>query len=328
MTSIIGYTRVPFINSSASKHFTIAPVKQLYPNKPALPPTHPLDNDQKNPNNIRNSCGENDDKTRGPSYHRIFLREMSQHGIIELIIDKKQQQQQQQQSPLCDTTNRTITTQDNSKKDKSISAPPPSLISRRYSSSRSNNYKIFLSIDLSGSHDYDNLSVMNDGARYDNLQRLMDSISKIAQEKTIHFVNILNLLKKLQLQQEQHRFMSCIDKYREMILIYFPNTISSSSVDQTYNWLKLTIGIDVNKFKQWKLSPVEEEEEDLEQNTTSMTITNTNTTTRNNNTEEEDLFDGESYFNDLHMFIAHVDSLIESNGLFSHQKKMRTNYMN
>lgn len=322
MTSIIGYTRVPF-NSSASRHFSIAPVKRLYlNNEPAALPATSNNNNTYTPDSQQQD-DDNDaykyNTARRPSYHRIFSREMiQQNGIIELIIDKKQQQeqqqkQQQQQSPLSDTTNRTTTinnnctTKDNNQK------------YRQYHI-KSNNYKIFLSIDLSGRHDYENLSVMNDdAASYDNLQRLIDSISKIVQEKTIHFVNILNLLKKLQLQQEQHRFMSCIDKHREMILIYFPNTISPSSVDQTYNWLKYTIGIDVNKFKQWKLSLVEEEEE--------QEVTNT---TNNNNTTNKgkDYFDGESYFNDIHLFINHVDSLIESNGLFSHQKTKRTNYIN
>jgi hypothetical protein len=62
MTSIIGYTRVPF-NPSCS----IAPVQRLY--------------------QLDNRC--NDENSR-PAFHRIFSREEnSQNGIIELIVDKK-----------------------------------------------------------------------------------------------------------------------------------------------------------------------------------------------------------------------------------------------
>ncbi|KAG2234589.1 hypothetical protein BDF21DRAFT_458719 [Thamnidium elegans] len=272
MTSIIGYTRVPF-NSSSSKHFTIAPVKRLHQaeQQPAL--------FNVNSSNVVPDQ-QNKTTTRRPTYHRMFSREMSQHGIIELIIDKKK-----------NNTNKPINKQD-------------SIISHYQRQMNMRDYNVVLSIDLNDSNDYNNLSKLDSEASFDNLTRLMDTISKIAQEKTIYFVNILDLLKKLQSQQQQHRFMSSIDKNNKKILVYFPKTISLS-LNQIYIWLKHTIGIDVNKFTQWKLSHVEAEQdflpiaEDIKDN-------------------EDASFDGESYFNDIHMFINHVDSLIESNGLFSH----------
>lgn len=279
MTSIIGYTRVPF-NSSSSKHFTIVPVKQLYQNKIS---SH--QDQQQNPF-IFNKIGYNDSKTNAkqPTYHRIFSREMNQHGIIELIIDKKTM------------TNRTISnTQDSKIVHKRINDTP----THYQHNEKPTKYNVLLSIDLSDSHDYDNLSIINGDSSYGNLQRFIDSLSKMAQEKSFHFVKILNFLQKLQSQKE-HQFMSCIDRQNEKVLVYFPSTISSS-VDQTYRWLKYTIGIDVNKFKKWNLSPAEETQLDDE-------VTG------------DDSFDGESYFKDIHMFIDHVDSLIESNGLFSHHQ--------
>lgn len=265
MTSIIGYTRVPF-NALLSKHFTIAPVKQMCANKP------PSDQDQRQPNSFISKTNSN---PKRPSYHRIFSREMSRDGIIELIVDK---------TPM---TNRTIGTQDSRivhKYDKASQPHPEKPIK----------YNVLLSIDLSGEHDYDTISTLSGDSSYGNLQRLMDSLSRIAQEKSLHFLNILHLLKKLQSQKE-HRFISCIDRYNEKVLIYIPSTISSSSVERAYTWLKNTIGIDVNKFKKWNLSAVEQ-------------------------AEQHDAFDGESYFKEIHMFIDHVDLLIESNGLFFHHQ--------
>lgn len=267
MTSIIGYTRVPF-NSSLSKHFTIAPVKRL------------CQAEQQSTLCSVNSSNVAPDQqskmtSRRPTYHRMFSRETSQHGIIELIIDKPMNKQD-------------------------------GIISHYQRQSNTRDYNIVLSIDLSDSRDYNNLSMLDSEASFDNLTRLMDTISKIAQEKTFYFVNILNLLKKLQLQQQQHRFMSCIDKHNKKILVYFPNTISLS-LNQIYIWLKHTIGIDVNTFTQWKLSHVEAEQDFLP-------LTDTKH-------RQDASFDGESYFNDIHMFIDHVDSLIQSNGPFSHHQE-------
>ncbi|GAA5804105.1 hypothetical protein HPULCUR_009591 [Helicostylum pulchrum] len=274
MTSIIGYTRVPF-NSSSSKHFTIAPVKRLYQAE--------QQSTLCNVNNSSNVAPDQQSKTttRRPTYHRMFSRETSQHGIIELIIDKKK----------ADNANKPINEQDG-------------IISHYQRQKNMRDYNIVLSIDLSDSHDYNNLSMLDSEASFDNLTGLMDTISKIAQEKTFYFVNILNLLKKLQSQQQQHRFMSCIDKHNKKILVYFPSTISLS-LNQIYIWLKHTIGIDVNKFTQWKLSHVEAEQDFLP-------------LTEHIKHNQDASFDGESYFNDIHMFIDHVDSLIQSNGLFSH----------
>jgi hypothetical protein len=217
MTSIIGYTRVPF-NPSCS----IAPVQRLY---------HDHCNDR-------------------PAFHRIFSRENSQNGIIELIVDKK-----------------------------------PAKTSEK------DNYNTYLSIDLSEKHDYDKLNFEEDASPA-NLQRLMDSISKLAHEKTTKFVRIIDLLKQLQLYQHKHQFMSCIDKQNEIILVYFPNTLTKT-VEQTSRWLR-TLGLNIDAYDHWKLLGKHQ--------------------------EESEEFDGKSYFNDIHLFIDHVDALIESNGLFSHNK--------
>jgi hypothetical protein len=241
MTSIIGYTRVPF-NPSCS----IAPVQRLY--------------------QLDNRC--NDENSR-PAFHRIFSREEnSQNGIIELIVDKK---------PL-NTIN---------------------LDSKMTSNSTSNKYNTYLSIDLSGKHDYDKLCTFEDDsttANFDSIQRLMDSISKLAYEKTTKFVRIIDLLKQLQLYQHKHQFMSCIDKQNEIILVYFPNTLTKT-VEQTSRWLRTVLGMNVDAYDHWQLLGQHQEE-----------------------SEQDTEFDGKSYFNDIHLFIDHVDALIESNGLFSHKK--------
>lgn len=298
MTSIIGYTRVPF-NTSASKNFSIAPVQQLCQNKS---PFQDLQQQQqlcivKN-DSFDSTCKNN----RRPVYHRMFSREMSQHGIIELITDKRKQKED-----ATSTNNRSI------KDNKVVTAPNKDIgISRRPSLRYTNsvNYNILLSIDLSNAHDYDCLSSSIQSSQ-DSLQSLMNAISRIAQEKTVHFVHILNLLKKLQLQQEKHRFMSCIDKHSGKILVYFPNTISYTSVDQTYEWLKYTIDVDIDRFKHWQLSVVDEQK------------CNTDDTIQQQPPPKPTPFDGENYFNDLHLFIDHIDNLIESDGLFSHKNKKK-----
>ena len=206
------------------------------------------------------STDHNANNNPRPTYHRMFSRETT--GIVELIIDKRNK----------DTTAKKHIT-------------------------KLSNYTILLSIDLEGGGQQNLFTTVDIDASRDNLQKLMDSISRIAQEKTIHFLHILTLLKKLQTQQEKHRFMSCIDKHSGKILVYFPNTISSTSVDQTYEWLKYTLDFDIDRFKHWQLQRVESEEDATE------------------------IFDGESYFNDIHAFIHHIDLLIESNGLFSHPKR-------
>jgi hypothetical protein len=124
----------------------------------------------------------------------------------------------------------------------------------------------------------------------------MDSISKLAYEKTTKFVRIIDLLKQLQLYQHKHQFMSCIDKQNEIILVYFPNTLTKT-VEQTSRWLRTVLGMNVDAYDHWQLLGQHQEE-----------------------SEQDTEFDGKSYFNDIHLFIDHVDALIESNGLFSHKK--------
>ncbi|KAI9366518.1 hypothetical protein BD770DRAFT_376378, partial [Pilaira anomala] len=229
----------------------------------------------------------------------MFSRESTQHGMIELIIDKKK--------PTITTTTPTLSTSIANK-----------TINNNNHFWKTKGYDVILSIDLANQYDYDNLSMMDNEASFDNLQRLMDSLTKIAQEKTYYYVNVLNLLKKLHSQQEEHRFMSCIDKYNEKILVYFPNTISFS-VDQTYIWLKHTIGIDVSKFRQWELLSVVAADAGKSDAVGLLSkIVDDDDDTKGCDSGDSDPFDGESYFNDIHMFINHVDSLIESNGLFSH----------
>lgn len=252
MASIIGYTRVPF-NAQSSKNYTIAPVKQIHPTKTFEQQT--------------NFSKSNDTKLKKPSYHRIFSREKSRDGIMELILDKKQ-------------INRTI--------------PDNRIVHQTRRTGKPIRYNVLLSIDLNGEHINDRLSEFNGDSRQDNLQRLMDSLSMMAQEKSIQFRNILDLLKRLQ-TQKSYRFMSCMDRYSERIMIYFPSTIAVS-VEKTQVWLKDTIDMDVNDYKNWSLSAGIKE------------------------SQKPDSFDGESYFKEIQMFIHHVDLLIESNGLIFHHQ--------
>ena len=130
----------------------------------------------------------------------------------------------------------------------------------------------------------------------------MDSIAKLAYDKSIKFLNIIELLKQLQTYQDQYRFMSCIDKQKQVILVYFPNTLSTH-VHQTQQWLKEHAGIDIERYHDWHLvqdvSPPSSGQQQQQQQ------------------QEKDFFDGPKYFDDIHMFINQVDALIESNGLFS-----------
>ncbi|KAI8644298.1 hypothetical protein BD408DRAFT_413634, partial [Parasitella parasitica] len=265
MTSIIGYTRVPF-NPSCS----IAPVQRLYQSRPPFSRT----------DNARNSKSSDGDGNR-PTFHRMFSREsFGSNGIIELITDAPKTPLRS--SKISIVTKPAIDNNSNTKNEKIT-------INHR-------NYNTHLSIDLGNKRDCDHLPAMAidqvTTTNYDSLQRLMDSIAKLAHDKSVKFLNIIELLKQLQLHQPQHRFMSCIDKQKDVILVYFPSTISKS-VDQTYNWLKTNAGIDIKHYdNQWNLV------QDFP--------------------EENNFFDGPKYFEDIHMFINQVDALIESNGLFSH----------
>ncbi|KAG2210173.1 hypothetical protein INT46_009711 [Mucor plumbeus] len=269
MTSIIGYTRVPF-NPSCS----IAPVQRLYQSRPPL-------NRADHNNNLRNNKNKdiaNDENSSRPTFHRMFSREsFGSNGIIELIGDNTK-------IPLQSSKISIVT---KSSSDNNLIA-----------TANYKNYNTYLSIDLCSKRDYDQLPTMtidqSKTTNYDSLQRLMDSITKLAYDKSIKFMNIIELLKKLQLYQHQHRFMSCINKQKEVILVYFPNTLSKN-VNQTNEWLKTKAGIDIKHYNEWQLVQ--------------------------GLPEEKDFFDGPKYFDDIHMFINQVDALIESNGLFSHKKK-------
>ncbi|EPB88876.1 hypothetical protein HMPREF1544_04266 [Mucor circinelloides 1006PhL] len=278
MTSIIGYTRVPF-NPSCS----IAPVQRLYQTRPPLL--------RKEHNDPVVCIDENKTTSRPTStFHRMFSRESSgSNGIIELIGDNTTKIPPLESSKIAIVTK--PATIDNSK-------------SKKIATTKSNHkgYNTHLSIDLNSQRDYQQLPTMTidqaSSKNYDNLQRLMDSIAKLAHDKSIKFLNIIELLKQLQAYQNQYRFMSCIDKQKQVILVYFPTTLSKN-VHQTQQWLKTHAGIDVERYHDWHLvQEVSEQDE-----------------------EERASFDGPKYFDDIHMFINQVDALIESNGLFSHTKK-------
>lgn len=119
-----------------------------------------------------------------------------------------------------------------------------------------------------------------------DLLKLMAWISALAYENSIKLNQIIDLLKKLQRFENQYTFPSRIDKQQQVILIYFPNTIPYS-LDQ---WLQINLKINIKHYKNWHI-------------------------------QEQEEFDGSSYFKDIHKFIDQVDSLIESNALFSHNKK-------
>ncbi|CEP20057.1 hypothetical protein [Parasitella parasitica] len=275
MTSIIGYTRVPF-NPSCS----IAPVQRLYQSRPPF--------SKAAADSTRNSSKSSNENGSRPTFHRMFSRESSgSNGIIELIGNHSKPSLQSSKIAI-------------------VTKPSMAKNARNKTSAAINhkNYNTHLSIDLGNKRDCDHLPTLtidqatscSSTTNYDNLQRLMDSIAKLAHDKSVKFLNIIELLKQLQMHQRQHRFLSCIDKQKDAIIIYFPNTIAKN-VDQTYHWLKTHAGIDIKHYDadQWHL--VQEVP------------------------EQKDFFDGPKYFEDIHMFISQVDALIESNGLFSHRKK-------
>lgn len=305
MTSIIGYTRVPF-NPSCS----IAPVQRLYQARPPLTRTDSSDHI------VCNDGNKNTNKSSRPTttFHRMFSRESSgSNGIIELIGNTTKI------SPLESSKIAIVTktAKDNSKstlKSKKIATTTTTTTSTL---SHPKNYNTHLSIDLNSQSDYQQLPTLtiddaNDPAsskNYDNLQRLMDSIAKLAYNKSIKFLNIIELLKQLQTYQDQYHFMSCIDKQKQVILVYFPNTLSTH-VHQTQQWLKAHAGIDLERYHDWHLvqdvspSPAPSGQQQ----------------------QEKDFFDGPKYFDDIHMFINQVDALIESNGLFSQAAKKGENH--
>ncbi|KAK4515199.1 60S ribosomal protein L5 [Mucor velutinosus] len=303
MTSIIGYTRVPF-NPSCS----IAPVQRLYQARP------PLTRTDHNDHIVCNDENKSTSKSSRPTttFHRMFSRESSgSNGIIELIGDTTK-------IPPLESSKIAIVTKPAKDNSKSSTQKSRKITTAITTSTQSNlkNYNTHLSIDLNNQRDYQQLPTLtiddddaNDSAsskNYDNLQRLMDSIAKLAYDKSIKFLNIIELLKQLQTYQDQYRFMSCIDKQKQVILVYFPNTLSTNA-HQTQQWLKAHAGIDVERYHDWHLvqdvsSPPPEQQ------------------------QEKDFFDGPKYFDDIHMFINQVDALIESNGLFSQAAKKGENH--
>ncbi|KAI8348632.1 hypothetical protein BD560DRAFT_427621 [Blakeslea trispora] len=205
----------------------------------------------------------------------MFSRETTgPNGMIELIIDRNP-------SLSLQTSKITINT---SVPDKTQRITP-----------RYKNYNTYLSIDLSGKHDYDGLESTTS---FDSIQRLMNFISQTAYKKTLQFVSMIEMLKQLQNYQHKYQFISCIDKQNQRILIYFPNNLSSNLRD-TNTWLKQVIGVDCNTHEHWHLMCSQQTIEE----------------------EEEEEFDGKKYFKEINMFIDQVDALLESNSLFSHKKQ-------
>ncbi|KAI8062823.1 uncharacterized protein B0P05DRAFT_556249 [Gilbertella persicaria] len=270
MTSIIGYTRT--FHPSCS----IAPVQRHCPNRPALNRTDHTDQVV-----TRNE----DNAAKKPNYHRMFSRELTTpNGMIELIIDKK---------PLSLQSSKiTINT--------AMAVPDKKILNQQVKNNNSipqyKDYNTYLAIDLSGKHDYDEIS--SSTTSFDSIQRLMDSISKMKHKKSIKFVNIIELLRQLQRYQHEYQFMSCIDKQNEKILVYFPNSLSVN-IHGTRTWLKQVVGVDCEAYDYWHLICSNEEEEE----------------------DDVDAFDGKKYFKEINMFIDQVDALMESNGLFSHKQK-------
>ncbi|KAI8354112.1 hypothetical protein EDC96DRAFT_516878 [Choanephora cucurbitarum] len=217
------------------------------------------------------------DPARTPNnYHRMFSRETtSPNGMIELIIDR---------NPSLSLQTSKIT----------INTSVPDKV--KHTIPRYKNYNTYLSIDLSGKHDYDGLESTT--TSFDSIQRLMNFISQLAYKKTLQFVNMIEMLKKLHHHQHKYQFISCIDNQNQRILIYFPNNLSSN-LNDTDTWLKQVIGVDCSVHEHWHLmcsQPKMEERKDEE-------------------------FDGKEYFKEINMFIDQVDALLESNGLFSHKKR-------
>ncbi|KAI7904620.1 uncharacterized protein BX663DRAFT_484737 [Cokeromyces recurvatus] len=146
---------------------------------------------------------------------------------------------------------------------------------------------IYLCIDMKEEEGYFDCSFTTKSR---DIQSLIDSITQIAYKRSIKFVNIIELLKQLQRYQDQYSFVTCFDKQHQRILIYFPSNLSRNNTNQIRLWLN-SIGIDINSHKDWSLSSAK------------------------NNLEHVD----KNYFNDIFNFINQVDTLIESNELFSHK---------
>lgn len=242
----------------------------------------------------------------------MFSRESSgSNGIIELIGDTTKIPPLES-SKIAIVTKPAAARRDNSKSSQQTSRK----ITTGDTLSNLKNYNTHLSIELNSQRDYQQLPTLtihdaNDPAsskNYDNLQRLMDSIAKLAYDKSVKFLNIIELLKQLQTYQDQYRFMSCIDKQKQVILVYFPNTLSTH-VYQTQQWLKTHAGIDVERYHDWRLV------QDVSPPPPAAV-----------QQQEKDFFDGPKYFDDIHMFINQVDALIESNGLFSQAEKKGENH--
>ncbi|GAN02475.1 hypothetical protein MAM1_0023d01919 [Mucor ambiguus] len=232
----------------------------------------------------------------------MFSRESSgSNGIIELIGDTAK-------IPPLGSSKIAIVTKLAKDNSKGSAQKSKKITTTTSTQSNLKNYNTHLCIELNNQRDYQQLPTLTaddavdpaSSKSYDNLQQLMDSIAKLAYDKSIKFMNIIELLKQLQTYQNQYRFMSCIDKQKQVILVYFPSTLSTH-VHQTQQWLKTHAGIDIERYHDWHLvqdvSPPERQ------------------------VQEKDFFDGPKYFDDIHMFINQVDALIESNGLFSQAAK-------
>lgn len=155
-------------------------------------------------------------------------------------------------------------------------------ISDKKKDKQASEYNTFLSIDITlKQQDFEEEEV--------DISKLMIWISSLAYENSMKLKQIIDLLKRLQHYEDQYKFVSRIDK--EIIFIYFPNTISN-----VFDWLQNNLQINIHHYKNWHLHTTTEQQHEQE-------------------------FDGQSYFKDIHKFIDQVDALIESNALFSHNKK-------
>ncbi|KAI8889118.1 hypothetical protein K501DRAFT_329463 [Backusella circina FSU 941] len=161
---------------------------------------------------------------------------------------------------------------------------------------------IALSIDISGQKPSSFLPTTTTTNNNVNLSALIDSISQMADLYAVQFENILYLLEQLQRYGGNQKFKALLKKEDQTIWIYFPRTLfpenETPTIKHAYHWLSQVLAIDVDDHNNWEIidtsSGFIDQKEELENGG----------------------FDGANYFRDIHMFLDHVDQMMESNNLF------------
>jgi hypothetical protein len=160
---------------------------------------------------------------------------------------------------------------------------------------------IALSIDISGQKASSFLPPTAANSNV-NLSTLIDSISQMADFYAVQFESVLHLLERLQRYGGNQQFKALMKKESQTIWIYFPCSLfpadETPTIKHAYYWLKEVLDINVDDHGNWE-------------------IIETSCGFNDQKEESEDgEFDGANYFKDIHMFLDHVDRMMESNHLF------------